>query len=176
MYSFPKDKIEKLVKLNFGSEIYNVRGARIFNLKRFSSRVIKVVQMTDDYGDDYHSNNYIKLKKIIAWAKKNNNPGVAKVFKFGKFKVAGIEYYYYVMEKLKKLPNSLYNDDFIDLLLQAYSGTYYRFTDFLDPKIKKFISHAQAMPFHYLDLHQGNIMKDKSGSLKFVDFEGFRGE
>ncbi len=176
MYSFPKAKIEKLVKLNFGSGIYNTRGARIFNLKRFSSRVIKIVQMSDEYGDSYHADNYRKLKTIIAWAKKNKNPGVVKVFKFGKFKVEGEEYYYYVMEKLEKLPNKLYSDDFIDLLLQAYSGTYYKFTEFLDPKIKRFISHAHAMPFNYIDLHQGNIMKTKSGSLKFVDFEGFRGE
>jgi hypothetical protein len=175
MATFPLEKIEKILKLNFGRKIYSCGNAKIFELKKYSARVIKIVLMTDDF-DDYHEQNYVKLKSIIAWAKKNNNPSVAKVFKFGKFKLGGNEYYYYVMEKLEKLPSKLYSDDFIDLMLVVYVDGIYKFTEFLEPRIKKFIDGAQAMPFQYIDLHQGNIMKAKNGNLKFVDFEGFKGE
>ncbi len=173
--AFPQNEIEKLVKLKFGKRIYCTGAAWVFNLTRYSSRVIKIVKMTDDF-DDYHERNYVKLKSIIAWAKKNSNPSVAKVFKFGKFKLDGNEYYYYVMEKLEKLPNKFYSDDFIDLILVVYVDGIYKFTEFLEPRIKKFIDGAQAMPFQYIDLHQGNIMKSKSGNLKFIDFEGFKGK
>jgi hypothetical protein len=138
--------------------------------------VIKIVTITNIH-DDYHKDNYKKLKSIISWVKKSNSSSVAKVFEFGKFKLFGIEYYYYVMEKLEKLPRKYQTDRFSDLICDTYLyDDDSRLVDFLDPTIRKFISRAQSMPFKYLDCHKGNIMKSKSGNLKFVDLEGFEGK
>ena len=176
MRPFPKTKIEKLLNLNLGSSIYDCGDARVFNLKKYNSRVIKIVTVTSE-DTEYHQKNYKKLKTIISWAKKNSNPGVAKIFAFGKFKLSGIEYYYYVMEKLEKLPRKYQNERFSELICEAYLyDSDSQLIDFLDPKIKRFITWALEMPFKYLDCHSGNIMKNKNGNLKFVDLEGFEGE
>lgn len=134
----------------------------LFNLEKYPRRVVKISPCY----------NFAKVARVVRLFKKSNNPAVVKIYKFGTFEVNQTKYYYYIMEKLNKLPRSC-DEEFINLFVATYKRKNGNVPEFVSNKFKLFIKRANAIKLKYKDVHPGNIMIDNGGNYKFIDLESF---
>ena len=157
-----REAFQKQTKLKLGKRLYSGNGD-IFLLKNYPKRVVKVVY--DSY-DDCPVNKAIRILKYL---QRSKNPAVVKLYRVGSFKYDSQTGYYYVMDRLKLLPNHQ-RDTYADVIRDEIEGGPLLVPD---AKVKSFIRAARKIKYEYTDIHGYNIMLDKRGDIKFVDLESF---
>lgn len=168
MQSVPRTilkEFEKKSGLKLGKAVRGTYGL-IYNLKDYPNRVVKIV------GDWCAA---ITLETIKTLKSLKGIP-VVKVFQYG---ALSDNYYYYVMERLRKIKG---NSDWVYEMENwgSGSGDYVYYDCKLSeapPKVKTFFKAARTTyskhGLRYDDLHGGNIMQNSRGVLKFIDLESF---
>jgi hypothetical protein len=157
-----EEAFERVTGLQLKKSIYEGDGT-LYSIKRYPNRVVKIVPRDNE--------DVQRMIELFEFLKKNRSPAVVRVHKFGKFEVAGQPFYYYVMDKLKPLKDRWNLGDLIDNYLHFGK----RLSRYEVPRVKEFVQRARKVEKHYRygDVHGGNIMRTKSGVLKFVDLESF---
>lgn len=155
--------LEKQCGFKIGKRIYAQNGAWLFISGNY---VVKVYQTNSYYTFD-------KIKPVLEWVAATKPKNVTKVFNYGNFFLEGQEYYFYVMEQLNKLPET-YDQELVGIVSSYGLLSDQESFKLLAPKVRNFVRAYSHAKFAYHDLHEGNIMIDKRGTLKFVDLEGFR--
>jgi hypothetical protein len=152
---------QKHIKLKLGKFVGSGAYGKVFALKQYPSRVIKIVNANNG------SINFNKVMKFLSALKAKSNTSFVNIHSFGKFKMDGEQYFYYVMPKLKRLGCSsrVMND--------LYNFYYTKKMDSVPVKTKKFILNTQKVKHKYNDCHGGNLMQDKRGNYKLIDVESF---
>lgn len=162
--SFKVKALEKIVGCKIGKLIYHGYENRVF---LSNNKILKIVEIGGYF-------TWSKIFPVLHWAKTTKPKHVSKIFNFGSFSFYGKEYYFYVMEKLNKLPSTY--DEELSAILLAYLD-YPATTEnvkLLSNKVGGIVKANSEMKYVYHDIHSGNIMMDKRGTLKFVDLEGFQ--
>jgi len=155
---------QKRTGLKLGKRIYQGHGD-IYKLKSYPNRLVKIVM--NDGTDDI---------KIIRYLYRSKNPAVVKLHKvgvlnniktnYGDYK----NYYYYVMDRLSLIPKKQRRNyvNEIQLALECDDDISH-----MPRKVNNFVNKAKKLKYFHHDIHDGNIMQDKRGQLKFVDLESF---
>lgn len=156
--------LEKKVRLKLGKRLYQGDG-EIYELVNYPNRVIKIVcTYSPRVGDNL---------KIIKHLQKSKTPAVVRIHKAGAFKTdTGGNYYYYVMDRLKPLTGKKVYAKIINPVFHCVWDGGPPPKNAL-PEVKSFLKKVRSLPYHYGDIHAGNIMKTPRGALKFVDLESF---
>lgn len=161
----PQDAFQKRTGLKLGSRIYSGHGD-IYKLKDYPNRLVKIVK-TDDTDDI----------KIIRYLHRSKNPAVVKIHKVGVLKVYLYDdyypdnYYYYVMDKLSLIPRKC-RQNYVNEIDFALSCDETLSSD-MPRKIKNFVKKARKLKYSHQDIHDGNVMQNKRGTIKLVDLESF---
>lgn len=172
---------QKKTGLQLGRRIYSGDG-EIYQIEGYPNRLVKIV--------DSYDNEARHRMKVLRYLKRSKNLAVVKIYQIGSFKAKLSassneiwSHYYYVMEKLKLLPASgrekkicaigaaLDNNEYHIKRLKKMGET--KKSVRLPRKIRSFINRARIIKYTHCDIHEGNIMQDKRGTLKFVDLESF---
>lgn len=157
-----EEKFEAITGLQLKRSFYEGDGT-LYSLKKYPRRIVKIVPRS--------SEDVQRMMILFTHLKALKNPAVVKIHQFGKFEVAGQQYYYYVMDKLKHMRNRWQVAEAIDNYLH-YNA---RLTKAEPARVREFVQRARKIEkfYRYGDVHGGNIMSTKSGILKFVDLESF---
>ncbi len=111
----------------------------------------------------------------------NPNKYIVKIHSYNFYK----ENYWYEMDKLYPLSEKEYSI-FYEIFInqdEVHSGFTSEWILHLDKKYRKsrqhrkmlkFLKRIRNLPITHLDLHGGNIMKDKAGNYKLIDVESIR--
>lgn len=148
---------EKATKLKLGKRMYSGDGD-IYQLKGYPNRLVKIVY--------YNADRFAKIKKVCS----SKNASIVKIHKCGTFTSNKSKSYYYIMDKLKPLPNE-YEDTVIDII-GDFSFTK-KYPYFISKKLKSFLASTSKLKYKYADIHSGNIMLDRFGNFKYIDLESF---
>lgn len=156
-----KSDFEKATKYKLDRKLYEGDGA-IYTLKGQPGKVVKI--------NDRNVDRFKKIAKIC----KANNSSVVKVYDYGMFRDPnGQKAYFYVMQKLKPLPNKDdgYSGELMSLIEESsWSGD---IPFFLSDKLKQFLVQSKKLKVRYRDVHSDNIMLDRYGNFKYIDLESF---
>ena len=160
--------------LKLGRKIYDGGCAYLHKINGHDDKVVKIVIT--------YAPPEPEVIRLFKYLKRSKNPAVVKLHQYGVFKIKeklsgpnGIYYcddyhYYYVMEKLSPLTKKLMAEPFKHLVDGLYQG---RAKATAPRSVQTFVKRAIKLKYDYEDLHQYNVMRDKRGSLKFVDLESF---
>ena len=157
-----EEKFESITGLQLKKSIYEGDGT-LYSLKKYPNKIVKIVPRD--------SEDVQKMMTLFTHLKALKNPAVVKIHQFGKFEVDGQQYYYYVMDKLKHMKDRWRVAEAIDNYLHFSA----RLTKAEPVRVREFVQRARKVEkfYRYGDVHGGNIMRTKSGVLKFVDLESF---
>lgn len=162
---------KKAVKSTLGYDLgRKVRGTLLFDIKNKPNQVIKFSFL--EYHDEPMEN---QLARVISLVKKKKTQAVVDVLDYGQISYGIINYNFYVMKKLNKMPAKT-GTIIVTALCDFYKDKCFippKAPIFLEPKFRNFIDQANKFPLVYNDLHSGNIMLDRKGNYKFVDLESF---
>lgn len=115
-----------------------------------------------------------KFLELLKWARNKKN--IVKINKFGQLKDGTI---WYVMDKLLPIKKSnirkIFDSYGIEYNCCVLNGEKCECGEkYHSLKIKKFFSYINKYKYFYIDMHSGNVMKEKNGNYKLIDLEGFR--
>lgn len=159
----------KKTGLKLGRRLYSGNG-EIYTIAGHSNRVVKIVI-------PYNDSEIKDVMCLCRYLKRSKTKCVVKLFQFGYLKVRNHincygevdTAYYYVMEKLRKIPYTIANR-ILDQVTNYDNPVVRRH---IPANVKTFVKSSDKLKYVYGDLHDGNIMKNSRGSIKFVDLEGF---
>jgi hypothetical protein len=185
-----KDKLDFILssKLGDGAD------GEVFELSE-TDKVIKF-GILFEYPDLNLSERYSQIENVLHYIKNNKPLAYAPVYEYkylGKFvrpvdwSKAGQNYilYYYIMEKLEKISDDEkrvfhsilshedknINKNFTILKIKQMLDGMARALDFDKKKIIFFCEALKQTEINHNDIHVRNIMKDKLGNFKLIDFD-----
>lgn len=138
----------------------------VYSIKKYPNRVVKIEAM-----DSYYNGDDKSIVSRIKYFKNKKYSHVVKIFDVGIFTFEQVKYYYYVMEKLKPLP-----DNSCNRIINTFENFYRsgrKISKKLSRAMQTFIAKSNKMQLYYADLHAGNVMMDRNGNYKFIDLESF---
>ena len=184
-------------KINFALSNRLGEGAdgEVFELADQPDKVIKFCVLYE-YPNSSLKENYVKINNTISYIKYNQLPAYARVYEhmyLGKYNrpiewsESGQDYilYYYTMEKLLKISEDErrvfhtvlchedrnlkknYSIPEIKKILQGMA----RALDFDEKRVMFFYENLKNCSLIHNDVHVRNIMKDKDGNFKLIDFD-----
>lgn len=168
---------EKRTGYKLGSRFQEVADGELYNLKGFPDRLVKIVWT------GFHAAQAYRAQAILSKLQYINNYAVVKLHDVGTFSFINEEYggvnkknfnYYYVMDKLQKLPRKGWGDygSNIKLIRDAIFNSK-RLPKGIDNNLRVFIKRIRQVDYFYYDMHIGNVMQNHRGTLKVIDLESF---
>lgn len=182
------------IKFNIDKEIGFGADGQVFSLQHDEDKVIKFC-VYYDYNNSI-KNSYRDISTILNFIKNNKPCSFASVYEYGylgqyernlvgeKDKQKYI-LYYYIMEKLQKISedekkvfhsilshedNNVNKNFTINKIKKILTGLSVGL-DFNFKKIILFCEDLKSSNIRHNDLHPRNIMKDKLGNFKLIDFD-----
>lgn len=179
-----------LIPSNLGKEIGAGAHGQVFELTDDPNKVIKISIIYSPY----FLGNLQEIEKVLKYLINHPDPTAAKIFRYqhlGQYSRSWDqetqEYflYYYIMEKCfsltedeKKIFHSILSHEdqgkiknYSDRQLNKILSGLARGLDFPREKVKLFLDRLARSKIIHNDLHIRNIMKDKLGNYKLIDFD-----
>ena len=187
-------KYPNIDSFNCGDEIGSGSDGQVFNISGQPNRVVKFSVIYDPFDQDIYEM-YERVNSVLSFIKKNKPVVCARVYDHAfltegsRKTVHGFDQkfllYYYTMEKLYKTSEDerkvfhtiMSHED--RGIIKNYHGESLRKVlaglrlglDFDEEKIILFNSNLRRSPLRHLDMHVRNIMKNKSGDYRLIDFD-----
>lgn len=132
----------------------------------------KGVQKTDSWGDERRVSRTVSF---LNYLKNNPHPTIVPILDY---RVISYREYSYDMPLMAELSDS--ESELVGLFTEASEGSVYRAKNRhkiyrlgkKHPKLYQVIKKLNSWKT-YIDLHEGNVMKDQYGNIKLIDIEGF---
>ncbi len=167
---------QKRTKLMLGKKIYEggFPLGEIYRLDKYPNRLVKIVNCPPKM--------FKASLNTLKYLYKQNNSAVVKIYRIGYFTSPKLltyngekkKYYYYIMDRLRPVPVSI--RDNIWRIENGLMTDRYR-TKSLEhiphEKARAFVKNARKLKCTHHDIHEGNVMSSRNGSLKFIDLESF---
>jgi hypothetical protein len=159
-------KPKKRQKLQYPNELPYWKGLRFFPDDN------RKVRKTDSWGDERR---VAKTFELLTYLKNNRHPTIVTILDCRK--ISSTEYSY-DMPLMAELSNS--ETELVDLVTSGEYNPDYRIANRhrvyrlrkKHPKLFQVIQKINSWKT-YVDLHEGNLMKDQYGNYKLIDLEGF---